>query len=76
MNARVRHVNLWEQMWEFCVIKEIKPINSIPYELVALPLAPPILTFLIKGVVYFILIVVLSLFVISQSANAKKTEKK
>ena len=40
------------------------------------PLAPPILTFLIKGVVSFILIVVLSLFVISQSANAKKTEKK
>ena len=34
------------------------------------------LAFLVEGVISFILIVVLSLFVSSQSANAKETEKK
>ena len=34
------------------------------------------LAFLIEGIISFILIVVLSLFVSSQSANAKETEKK
>ena len=34
------------------------------------------LAFLVEGIISFILIVVLSLFVSSQSANAKETEKK
>ena len=34
------------------------------------------LAFLIEGIISFILIVVLSLFLSSQSTNAKETEKK
>ena len=34
------------------------------------------LVFLVEGIIYFILIVVLSLFVSSQSANAKESKKK